>query len=38
MLYLEMKSAIDVLQPKVFIAENVDGLSQNFKGRFFEQK
>lgn len=37
LLYLEMKSAIDVLRPRVFIAENVDGLSQNFKGKFFEQ-
>lgn len=37
LLYLEMKSAIEVLRPRVFIAENVDGLSQNFKGKFFEQ-
>jgi len=37
LLYLEMKSAIEVLSPRVFIAENVDGLSQNFKGKFFEQ-
>jgi DNA (cytosine-5)-methyltransferase 1 len=37
LLYLEMKSAIEVLKPKIFIAENVDGLSQNFKGRFLEQ-
>ncbi|WP_020411018.1 DNA cytosine methyltransferase [Hahella ganghwensis] len=37
LLYLEMKSAIDVLRPRIFIAENVDGLSQNFKGKFFEQ-
>lgn len=37
LLYLEMKSAIEVLSPSVFIAENVDGLSQNFKGKFFEQ-
>ncbi|MCG7868171.1 MAG: DNA cytosine methyltransferase [Candidatus Thiodiazotropha taylori] len=37
LLYLEMKSAIEVLQPKVFIAENVDGLSQNFKGKFLEK-
>jgi DNA (cytosine-5)-methyltransferase 1 len=37
LLYLEMKAAINQLQPKVFIAENVDGLSQNFKGKFLEQ-
>ena len=37
LLYLEMKSAIDVLRPKIFIAENVDGLSQNFKGKFLEK-
>jgi DNA (cytosine-5)-methyltransferase 1 len=36
-LYLEMKSAIEVLRPKVFIAENVDGLSQNFGGKFLDQ-
>ncbi len=37
LLYLEMKSAIEVLQPKAFVAENVDGLSQNFKGKFLEK-
>lgn len=37
LLYLEMKSAVKELQPKIFIAENVDGLSQNFKGKFYEQ-
>ena len=37
LLYLEMKSAIQKLQPLIFIAENVDGLSQNFKGKFLEQ-
>ena len=37
LLYLEMKSAIETLQPKIFIAENVDGLSQNFKGKFLER-
>lgn len=37
LLYIEMKSAIEVLQPKVFIAENVDGLSQNFKGKYLEK-
>ncbi len=33
-LYLEMHRAIDTLRPKFFLAENVDGLSQNFQGRF----
>jgi len=37
LLYVEMKSAIGVLQPKVIVAENVDGLSQNFKGKFLEK-
>lgn len=33
-LYLEMKAAVERLKPKVFIAENVDGLSQNFGGAY----
>lgn len=37
LLYLEMKYAIEVLQPKIFIAENVDGLSQNFQGQYLQQ-
>jgi len=37
LLYLEMKLAIEALRPSVFIAENVDGLSQNFNGRFLKQ-
>lgn len=37
LLYLEMKRSIEVLQPRVFVAENVDGLSQNFKGKFLEK-
>ena len=36
LLYLEMKKAVAQLQPEIFIAENVDGLSQNFKGQFTE--
>ncbi len=36
LLYLEMRKAVDVLQPEIFIAENVDGISQNFKGKFLE--
>ena len=33
-LYLEMKAAVALLRPKVFIAENVDGLGQNFGGSY----
>ena len=36
-LYRHMKWAIETLQPQVFIAENVDGISQNFKGQFIAQ-
>ncbi len=36
-LYKSMLNAVDILQPKIFIAENVDGLVQNFKGSFVEQ-
>ncbi|WEK33041.1 MAG: DNA cytosine methyltransferase [Candidatus Pseudomonas phytovorans] len=36
LLYLEMKSAVEKLRPKIFLAENVDGLSQNFKGSFLQ--
>jgi len=31
-LYLEMRKAVETLKPKIFVAENVDGLSQNFGG------
>lgn len=34
LLYLEMKSAVEALKPRIFIAENVDGLSQNFGGSY----
>lgn len=33
-LYLKMKSAVETLRPRIFIAENVDGLSQNFGGSY----
>lgn len=33
-LYLEMRETIATLKPRVFIAENVDGLSQNFGGAY----
>jgi len=36
LLYLEMRSAVDRLRPKIFLAENVDGLSQNFKGAYLQ--
>jgi DNA (cytosine-5)-methyltransferase 1 len=36
-LYIEMKNAISVLRPHIFIAENVDGISQNFKGTYLER-
>jgi DNA (cytosine-5)-methyltransferase 1 len=37
LLYHEMKFAVGTLNPKIFVAENVDGLSQNFKGKFLDQ-
>ena len=36
-LYLEMKRAVERLRPKVFVAENVDGLHQNFGGSILQQ-
>ena len=36
-LYGEMKRAVETLRPKVFIAENVDGLSQNFGGEYIDR-
>lgn len=33
-LYSQMRLTISILRPKLFIAENVDGLSQNYGGRF----
>ncbi len=37
LLYLEMKRVVEVLTPALFIAENVDGMSQNFGGRFVRE-
>ncbi|RLA44958.1 MAG: hypothetical protein DRR42_19880 [Gammaproteobacteria bacterium] len=37
LLYLEMKRAVEKLKPRIFVAENVDGLSQNFGGQFVSQ-
>lgn len=36
-LYLEMLRTVRTLQPQVFIAENVDGMSQNFGGEFVQR-
>jgi DNA (cytosine-5)-methyltransferase 1 len=36
-LYLEMQRAVAQLQPLVFLAENVDGLHQNFGGQYLYQ-
>lgn len=36
-LYRQMKWAVKTLQPKLFIAENVDGVSQNFKGVYIKK-
>jgi DNA (cytosine-5)-methyltransferase 1 len=36
-LYVEMTRAVKKLQPKIFIAENVDGLTQNFNGSFLKR-
>jgi len=35
-LYLEMLQAVKVLKPAIFIAENVDGLGQNFGGAYLQ--
>lgn len=37
MLYTEMWQAVKKLRPAVFIAENVDGISQNFKGAYLKR-
>lgn len=36
-LYLRMRLAVDILRPKVFLAENVDGIQQNFEGIFVQR-
>lgn len=33
-LYREMLETVSILQPRLFVAENVDGLSQNFGGAY----
>jgi DNA (cytosine-5)-methyltransferase 1 len=37
LLYIEMRRAVEQLAPRVFIAENVDGMSQNFGGAYLER-
>jgi len=37
MLYTEMWQAVKKLRPSVFIAENVDGISQNFGGAYLKR-
>ena len=36
-LYAEMKRAVETIQPKAFVAENVDGLSQNYGGEYLDR-
>ncbi len=36
-LYMEMLKSVEALRPRVFIAENVDGISQNFGGAFIDR-
>jgi DNA (cytosine-5)-methyltransferase 1 len=36
-LYVEMKRVVGRLRPKLFIAENVDGLSQNYRGTYLKR-
>jgi len=37
MLYTEMWQAVNKLRPTIFIAENVDGISQNFRGNYLKR-
>ena len=36
-LYLRMRQAVELLRPDLFLAENVDGIEQNFDGVFVER-
>ncbi|WP_417233277.1 DNA cytosine methyltransferase [Arthrobacter sp.] len=36
-LYRAMIKALEILRPATFVAENVDGLAQNFSGRFLKE-
>ena len=35
-LFVEMRRAVERLRPQLFVAENVDGMSQNFGGAFLD--
>jgi DNA (cytosine-5)-methyltransferase 1 len=37
LLYQEMRFAVERLRPRAFLAENVDGMSQNFGGKYVER-
>lgn len=37
LLYLAMLKAVDKLNPRLFIGENVDGIAQNFSGEFINK-
>ena len=37
LLYVQMRNTVARLQPQIFIAENVDGMSQNFEGIFLNR-
>jgi DNA (cytosine-5)-methyltransferase 1 len=37
MLYVEMLRIVSKLRPRVFLAENVDGLSQNYRGAYLKR-
>lgn len=36
-LYSAMVEAVSILRPKLFVAENVDGMAQNYKGQYVTQ-
>ncbi len=36
-LFVEMRRAVEQLRPRLFVAENVDGISQNFGGAFINR-
>ena len=37
LLYLRMREAVRILKPSLFLAENVDGIEQNFNGVFVDR-
>ncbi|MEX0724985.1 MAG: DNA cytosine methyltransferase [Planctomycetaceae bacterium] len=36
-LYVEMRKVVEILRPSIFIAENVDGLRQNYAGQYLKR-